>query len=397
MPRPNDDPEHAHPAQPDPHGVREVTSLAARFLAELDAVADPDLRALFAVVRGLPPWTWPAPRDPARMVDIASANRIWGELRLRFEAAGADAPAWAKRSRRELEARWLAVSRTYAARLPVVRAAGEAFAARGLECLALKGLHLASAVYAKPADRPFDNVDLVVRPRDLPAAEAALRSLGFVPGREQTGPGAVEKSFLLQAGGGHLVDVDLHWKLIGPLSLVREMRLDVGDLLARSSPAFPGIRFPSPEDALAVAAVNLVRHGFRPLGNILDFRELFRRSDPSLIVARARETRTAIATSVGLTLAKVTFGAEIDDGVIRALAVPPWQSTILGGMLTPEALARPDAAREFASRILAKIAAQDGPIAVGRTSRVVPRMVRAKMPLIRARLRSHFRWRGGGA
>ena len=61
-------------------------------------------------------------------------------------------------------------------------AAGEildAAAAAGVAMLPLKGALLADVVYGDAGARPMVDLDLAVRARDLPAAEAALRPLGF--------------------------------------------------------------------------------------------------------------------------------------------------------------------------------------------------------------------------
>lgn len=55
----------------------------------------------------------------------------------------------------------------------------DAAAAAGVAMLPLKGALLADVVYADAGARPMVDLDLAVRARDLPAAEAALRPLGF--------------------------------------------------------------------------------------------------------------------------------------------------------------------------------------------------------------------------
>jgi len=59
---------------------------------------------------------------------------------------------------------------------------GEALIActeRGLRPIALKGVHLAALVYADPALRPMNDIDLLFTPEELPAAESLLESLGY--------------------------------------------------------------------------------------------------------------------------------------------------------------------------------------------------------------------------
>jgi len=51
-------------------------------------------------------------------------------------------------------------------------------AENGLRPIALKGVHLA-AIYADPALRPMNDIDLLFTPAELPAAETLLESLGY--------------------------------------------------------------------------------------------------------------------------------------------------------------------------------------------------------------------------
>jgi hypothetical protein len=50
---------------------------------------------------------------------------------------------------------------------------------RGLQPVALKGIHLAALVYAQPALRPMNDIDLLFTPAELPGAEALLQELGY--------------------------------------------------------------------------------------------------------------------------------------------------------------------------------------------------------------------------
>lgn len=54
-----------------------------------------------------------------------------------------------------------------------------AFNAQALRPIALKGVHLAAAVYPDPALRPMNDIDLLFKPEELPAAELVLESLGY--------------------------------------------------------------------------------------------------------------------------------------------------------------------------------------------------------------------------
>ncbi|MBM3751953.1 MAG: nucleotidyltransferase family protein [Acidimicrobiia bacterium] len=91
-----------------------------------------------------------------------------------------------------------------------------ACATRNLPLIALKGIHLASAVYPSPGLRPMGDIDVLVpRPRAREAWEIA-RALGYVPvastalDREL---GTAHHFTPLRRGG---VDLEIHWQLLPP-------------------------------------------------------------------------------------------------------------------------------------------------------------------------------------
>ena len=80
-----------------------------------------------------------------------------------------------------------------------------AFARAGLPVIALKGLALAETVYPNPALRPMEDLDILVRTGDLPAAVRILTEAGY----REAWHGFPD---FQQADG--LVDVDLHTALL---------------------------------------------------------------------------------------------------------------------------------------------------------------------------------------
>lgn len=76
----------------------------------------------------------------------------------------------------------------------------KACAKNGLRPVALKGVHLAGLVYAAPALRPMNDIDLLFTPEDLPRAEQLLQELGY-GGRHKSaevGPGVVKHTSTYQ-------------------------------------------------------------------------------------------------------------------------------------------------------------------------------------------------------
>ncbi len=79
-----------------------------------------------------------------------------------------------------------------------------ACADRGLRPVALKGVHLAARVYAEPALRPMNDVDLLFRPEEMPAVEAMLADLGY-GGKQKApelGPGVRKHTSTFRRQGG---------------------------------------------------------------------------------------------------------------------------------------------------------------------------------------------------
>lgn len=80
----------------------------------------------------------------------------------------------------------LAHGRARAARLAgVLDGALDAFAAAGVVPTVVKGMHTARALFPDPGTRPMSDVDLVVAPDDIPAAERALQAAGFTRQRAE--------------------------------------------------------------------------------------------------------------------------------------------------------------------------------------------------------------------
>lgn len=99
----------------------------------------------------------------------------------------------------------------------------ERLAAAGVLALPLKGTRLAARLYADPALRAQEDIDLYVPPRQLPAALAALEAGGYrrataaglCPERlARTGDEFTSECSLLGGCGGLPVLLELHWRLL---------------------------------------------------------------------------------------------------------------------------------------------------------------------------------------
>lgn len=328
---------------------------------------------LLAILHGAPPEAWPEPASAAGFAEVTAAHRLAAHVAALIGQKLASLPPWAAEGRLRLEAvalagaeRWRALDRAAA------DAAGE-FAKAGLEGLWFKGYALARESYASPEERPFNDLDVLVREADVPAAGRALEAAGFVAGPiEKVGP--LERSWIRERPGEPAVDIDLHWKFIGPESLVREMRVDPAPILARARLVRPGMRFPTLEDAFILAAANLAVHAFGPLGQYLDIARLAARGpDWDAVAKRATETRTRAALGASLAIAEELFGAKVPHEVLKRLRPAWWQRVAFAWLLAPPRLADPDASSTARLRYLSKVLAQDSLAATARTLAGAPR------------------------
>ncbi len=83
--------------------------------------------------------------------------------------------------------------------------------------LLLKGAALAETVYGDPGLRPMADCDLLVRPADLAAAQAALEAIGYRPAADEPHPGDTvryESQVALRKPGPVPARIGLHWSLL---------------------------------------------------------------------------------------------------------------------------------------------------------------------------------------
>lgn len=226
----------------------------------------------------------------------------------------------------------------------------DAAATANLPMLPLKGAVLAFTIYGDAGLRPMRDVDVLVRPRDLPRAIALLESLGFI--------GAAHTSARWGPRHAHAVGMvdrrrqlalDLHHRLFHELGgdgdgepfFLRAIAVDV----AGKSRAVP-----SWDDALFLAALHGAVDGFggSPFW-MLDFLLLLARADFAVAAREAERRRLTVAFSAAVMLAR------------RALPelVPPhpspaaWRRALLDVTLGSDPLITPPSqARNLAARLL---------------------------------------------
>lgn len=148
-------------------------------------------------------------------------------------------------------------------------------ARNGIDALVVKGIALAALTGRRPADRPGNDLDLLIDPGCLLAAHRVLTSAGWVPGEEFPPPGDDSRTRYVVWNYNEAVyrrgatEVDLHWRL----APVRLRELSTQELFHRSVQVDVGgvpVRTLAPEDALAHVVANAAKDRWRSLASVVD-------------------------------------------------------------------------------------------------------------------------------
>lgn len=184
------------------------------------------------------------------------------------------------------------------------------FETRGIDVVPFKGPVLAASLYGNLALRNFDDLDLLVKKSDVPAARELLMSLEYRPQLQLTGP--QERSFresqcqYLFENDETGVSVELHWA-IAPKFFSFPLKAEtLWQHLGRDSLGGSTILTLSPEDLLLVLCVHGAKHLWDRLAWICDVAELVRsqtRLDWDLVTGQALRLGSARILFLGLYLA----------------------------------------------------------------------------------------------
>jgi Uncharacterised nucleotidyltransferase len=264
-------------------------------------------------------------------------------------------------ARRELRALRFAVEHRAADKREYLRVLGDntarlaraaeildAAAAAGVVLLPLKGALLADAVYGDAGARPMVDLDLAVRARDLPAAEAALAPLGFrrIFGDDRRHRPPFAHDLALFDGRQVL---ELHFRWLHDLG----GRTDVEPLFARAIELETlGRRrlVPAWDDHLAIVAAHAASHGFGQAAWLVDLALLAERAGGFAAAAeraRAFSVERAFATAVCL--------ATLAMPSLPPAQLTPWtarRARWLAPLLLPALASPPSRLTTLAARVL---------------------------------------------
>src|SRR5262249_4618619 len=138
----------------------------------------------------------------------------------------------------------------------------------GIDVMPLKGPVLAALAYGSVSLRQFDDLDILVRREDVPAAVAALAEAGYrgllpdAPSRQQL---LLECRNQLTLRGADRIEVELHWNVVPKMFPVC---IDVDGLWRRSSRASPfgtDVTSPSVDDTVVLLGIHGAQHEWRRL------------------------------------------------------------------------------------------------------------------------------------
>jgi hypothetical protein len=139
----------------------------------------------------------------------------------------------------------------------------DAFAARGIDALILKGAALAHTLYAEPWLRPRGDTDLLIRIRHRQAALEVLQEHGYR--RADSAGGELASSEATFSKAGSALPLDLHWRISNSSLLASMADFDALRARALPVPAFgPHAWSPGMVDAVLLAATHRATHHQMP-------------------------------------------------------------------------------------------------------------------------------------
>lgn len=218
----------------------------------------------------------------------------------------------------------------------------ELLAAAGITPVALKGLDLLHRVYGSIDERILDDVDLLIRPGELPAAIAALEHAGWhaPPDPQRTHYIRSSHHLPLCSPGPIGVEFELHW------NLAQEMRyaIDSEGLIDRALPLEVGshrILRLDDHDHVAHQLLHHFTHYFdRRVKWAVDLNLLARAEgfEWERVVSRIREWGATAACGMSLQHLKKLFPGWIPDSMLRALPVAAWRRLLALPLRSPHPL-----------------------------------------------------------
>lgn len=201
------------------------------------------------------------------------------------------------------------------------------FDSRSIPVIAQKGPGLAHFLYGDTAMREFGDLDLLVRPVDVPQAVTALRELGYDQNLQLS---LRQENAYLRTGYEYVFGrgpernlIELQWNL---LPRFYSVDIDIDGLFARSREIqFDGMcaRVLSLEDQMLFLCVHAAKHQWAQLGMIRDIASLARLGvDWNRVFDDARRSGISRIVLVSLLLANQVLGANLPEAAAAFPEMP---------------------------------------------------------------------------
>jgi len=230
----------------------------------------------------------------------------------------------------------------------------------GIPALPYKGPVLAKTLYGEVTQRQFNDLDILIRPADVPKAKAALLALGYPCGPELGPP---QEPAYIASGCGYVFHspagrnlLDLQWRIVprfysidfdvaGFLKRADEISLATQEIMEDGRPRpsgspRPGLRCPvrtlCPEDLLLVLCVHAAKHVWIQLSWLCDIAQLAT-SEPldwNAIQHEAQHLGIERILNLNLLLAHKVLGSAMPPQIQKRLQEDP-STQILADEILP--------------------------------------------------------------
>ena len=205
-------------------------------------------------------------------------------------------------------------------------AALDALAREGVVPVLLKGSGLAERLYPEqPLARPASDVDVLVTPAQLPAAERAMASLGLARQHDEGLANVMEEHHHVAWGAtGRLVEV--HFRLFSGFGGRAFDEAFLRSRLRRDTFHGREVLWLHPEDEFVYLATHAANHGFLRASWLVDLQRALRASADFDWVDMARRCADAgfhSAVSAALCVLAASFGVQLPAAARRAFACGP--------------------------------------------------------------------------
>jgi hypothetical protein len=193
----------------------------------------------------------------------------------------------------------------------------------GVEAIPFKGPMLAEAAYGDLALRCFSDLDILVRPADVPRAKAALRDLNFMPSSPLS---ETVEHYAIATGYEFAFDgpndrnlLEIQWNILPRFYAID---FDIEEVFRRSEESeLSGrkVRTLCPDDLFLVLCAHAAKHGWLRLGWLCDIGGLMKRQRIrwARVEVRARELGIQRIVGVSVWLAYRLLALDVNESVLR--------------------------------------------------------------------------------